>query len=306
MSSPSMYRHVPGSSGLFVRKALWFGPDHVLLVTSNVFSEQYRRFYFSDIQAFTAAEIENPARFYGWVLAVISGVLTFALASVGHAIWAMLTLIACGALIVFAVTRSEMRCTLKTQVSTERLPSIKTRDGARDFVAALRQEIEKAQGALPPGALGAHQHTTGTIAPPPLHAYRGGVHWATFALMFAVAALTPIRLTMPSAALSNFLAATHLSMVAVAVVAAVRQHGAALSRVVRTVIAITLAWSAASFLGEQLIVASSIQDAFRNPMAFQYWRDPVRDVAVANAIAYFSLGLVGVLALISQRETAPA
>ena len=305
MSSPSIYRHVPGSSGLFVRKTLWFGPDHVLMVTSNVFSEQYRRFYFSDIQAFAAAEIENPARFYGWVLSAIAGVLVFALASVGHGIWAVLMLMACGSLIAFAVTRPEMRCTLKTQVSTERLPSIKTRDGARGFVTALREEIEKAQGPLSPDAIGAHPHVAGSLAPPPLHAYRGGVHWATFALMFAVAALTPMRLTMPSAALADVLAATHLSMVAVAVVAAVKQHGAALSRVVRAVIAITLAWSAASFLGEQLIVATTIQDAFRNPMAFQYWRDPVRDVAVANAIAYFSLGAVGVFALMSQREAAP-
>jgi hypothetical protein len=109
MSSASIYRHVPGSAGLFVRKTLWFGPDHVLMVTSNVFTEQYRRFYFSDIQAFAAAEVETPARFYGWVLAAIAGVLFHSLASVGHAIWAVLCLMVCGSLIVFAVTRPEMR-----------------------------------------------------------------------------------------------------------------------------------------------------------------------------------------------------
>lgn len=300
----SPYRRVPGSAGFWARKRLWFGPDHVLLSTWNLFYEQYRRFYYSDIQAFCIAEIETPARFYGWVLAGITGALVFALALTDHPVWAVLCLIACASLTVFALTRPQVRCELKTLVSTEPLPSIKTRAGARAFLLMLEQEIEKAQGALPGEILAAHPHGGGPVAPPPLHSYSGGMHWAAFGLMLAVAAVTFLRYTLQSPGLANVLAATHLSLMAVTVIAAVKQHGAAINRAARLVIAFTLVWAAASYLTEQVIVATSIQEAFRNPMRFDYWRDPVRDVAVANAIAYVTLGLIGLFALLSEDRRA--
>jgi uncharacterized membrane protein YuzA (DUF378 family) len=160
--------------------------------------------------------------------------------------------------------------------------------------------VESVQGQLPADALAAHAHVPGALTPPPLQEYKGGVHWAAFALMFAVAAVTLLRFSLQSTALANVLGITHLSLVAMAVIAAVKQHGASISRVARIVIGVALTWAAASYVTEQVIVAATIQDALRNPMRFDYWRDPVRDVAVANAVAYLALGFVGVFALLSQ------
>lgn len=300
------YRRLPGSAGLISRKRLWMGPDHLLSVRSNVLSQEYRRFYFADIEALIIAEVENPARFYGAILSVIAVVLTLGLAVAAHTIIAVLCgLIAIG-LGVFTLTRPLMRCSLQTRVSRELLPSLKRLETARRVFGMLQSEIEKVQGGLPPESISGRSHVEGPILPPPLHAYKGSMHYATFAAMFAVVLLTPLRLNFPSTAIANMLAGTHIGMVILAIIAAMKQHGAAISRTARTVIAITLAWAAASFVTEQVIVASTIQAAFRNPMSFEYWRDPIWDVAIANAVAYAVFALIGIFSLISHNRPATA
>jgi hypothetical protein len=289
-----------------MRKHLWLGPDHILLVSSNVLSEEYRRFYFADIEAIVVAEIESPARFYGAVLSVIALVFTLGLAIADHTIAAVLSgLIGIG-LAVFTFTRPLVRCSLKTRVSRELLPSLKRPEPARQVMAMLRTEIEKVQGVLAPDPLSVQPHMEGPTVPPPLRPYNGGVHYATFAAMFAVVVLTPLRLTSTSVAIADTLAGTHIGMVVLAMIAAVKQHGTGIGRAARTVIALTLAWAATSFVTEQVIVASNIQAAFRNPMSFDLWSDPIRDVAVANAIAYAVFGLVGIFALLSHERPSPA
>src|ERR1700690_2887131 len=92
MNPGTPYRRLPGWSGLIMRKRLWLGPDHILLVSSKVLSEEYRRFYFADIEALVVAEIESPARFYGAVLSVIAVGFTLGLGIADHAI----TAVVCG------------------------------------------------------------------------------------------------------------------------------------------------------------------------------------------------------------------
>ena len=306
MTTAVPYRKLPGSSGLFLRKRLWLGPDHILLVTSNVLAQEYRRFYFNDIEALVIAEIENPARFYGALLSVIAIVLTLGLAVAGHVVTSVLCGLLAMGLGVFTLTRPSVRCALKTRVSREALPSLKRPETARRVIAMLKSEIEKVQGAVPVDALAAHPHVEGSTVPPPLSPYKGRMHYWAFAAMFAVALLTPAKLYSSSIPVANALAGVHIGMILLAVIAAVKQHGSEVSRVARTVIALTLAWAATSFVTEQVIVASTIQAAFKNPMGFDYWRDPIWDVAVANAIAYTVFGLVGLFALISHQRPARA
>src|SRR2546425_13007038 len=47
-------------SGLATSSSLWLGKDHLLNIDSNRFSEQYKRFYFRDIQAI--ATVRNKRR----------------------------------------------------------------------------------------------------------------------------------------------------------------------------------------------------------------------------------------------------
>src|ERR1700693_1356242 len=44
------------SIAVLSRTSLWLGPDHLLYVESNGYTETYKRFYFRDIQAFTVQQ----------------------------------------------------------------------------------------------------------------------------------------------------------------------------------------------------------------------------------------------------------
>ncbi len=303
MTAATPYKRLPGSAGLIFRQRLWLGPDHLLLVSSNVLAQEYRRFYFSDIQGLVIAEVENPARFYGLVLAAIAAAFTLGLLVADHYIWAVLCGLTGTGLLIFGLTRPLVQCALKTRVSTQHLSTLKSVEAAQKFSRALRTEIEKYQGPLPAEWLAAHPHVDGPTVPPALHPYKGGMHYAAFAAMFAVASLTPLRLNSHGGAIANVLAGTHIGMVLCAVIAAVKQHGSTISRVARAAIALALAWAAISYITEQVIVATDVQAAFRNPMGFDYWRDPIWDVAVANAVAYTVFGIIGIFALLSHRTT---
>jgi len=55
------YVRLPGRrSGLLRRETLWLGSDHLLLVRSTRFNEDYRRFYLADIEALVVQH--RPAR----------------------------------------------------------------------------------------------------------------------------------------------------------------------------------------------------------------------------------------------------
>jgi len=301
MTAAISYRKLPGAAGFIFRQRLWLGPDHILLVNSNALSQEYRRFYFGDIQGLVLAEVENAARFYGFVLSVIAFVFTLGLVAADHYIWAVLCGLTAASLLTFAWTRPSVHCVLKTRVSAQHLSTLKSAEAARKFASTLKAEIEKHQGPLPAEWVAAHPHVDGPTVPPALHPYKGGMHYAAFAAMFAVALLTPWRLHSHGGAVGNILAGTHIGMVLFAVIAAVKQHGSTISRVARVAIALTLAWAAVSYIGEQVIVATDVQAAFRNPMGFDYWRDPIWDVAIANAVAYSVFGIIGIFALLSHR-----
>jgi len=50
--TPQVYRKLPGARRTPLRKAtLWIAGDHILSIDSHRFSEEYKRYYFKDIQA---------------------------------------------------------------------------------------------------------------------------------------------------------------------------------------------------------------------------------------------------------------
>src|SRR5437867_8585041 len=49
---PQTYQKLPGARRTPLRKAtLWLAADHILSIDSHRFSEEYKRYYFKDIQA---------------------------------------------------------------------------------------------------------------------------------------------------------------------------------------------------------------------------------------------------------------
>lgn len=133
--------------------SLWLGKDHLLCIDTTGYTENYKRFYFRDIQAFVICKTN---RYQWW--AIVTGVM-----AVGCAIPAVLTSevvvryilgIMGGLFLLFffvnlALGPSSM-CQLQTAVHKEELPSLNRLRRARKVLDRLRPMIIATQGALSP------------------------------------------------------------------------------------------------------------------------------------------------------------
>lgn len=156
------YRKLPGHRRGFVHgSSVWVGPDHLLAVNSLRFREEYKRYYFRDIQAITIAKrprfhLSTRAAVIGYLWLMAFGVLfrfPHGAAIVGAAGIALV------ATWVYFSALCSCTCRIHTAVSQDRLPSIYRTWIAQRFLQAVEPQISAIQGALeqPPSDLEAVQ-----------------------------------------------------------------------------------------------------------------------------------------------------
>jgi hypothetical protein len=146
------YRKLPGARrGLIRGASVWAGPDHLLLVRSYRFREEYKRYYYRDVQAIAIA---NAPRFHistrslliGWLLLVVYAI--FASRGItAFIIWLSVQALLAVAWAVISGAFS-CRCRIYTAVSSDELPSVYRSWTARRFLAAVDPLISGLQGAL--------------------------------------------------------------------------------------------------------------------------------------------------------------
>jgi hypothetical protein len=135
---------------------LWLGRDHLLLVERGGFTENYKRFYFTDIQAVIQRRTSSAA-----IVSAVSGTL-----ALGFFAWALsvsnlpgrVTLWIVGGLCAmfcaFELWRGPTCVThIQTAVQTEQIPSWGRIRAARKCLAEIRPRLEEAQGAIPADVL---------------------------------------------------------------------------------------------------------------------------------------------------------
>lgn len=153
---PKLYRKLPGRGATLTHYVrLYEGTDHVLQVGSTGFTENYKRYYFGDIQSITVRKTyvgKAANAFLGATVAVFaipalftSEPVTWVLASL-----AALVAIGLGANIALGPT---CQCHIRTAVQQEKLPSLSRLRRARRVLDRLRPRITGAQGEIPPGLL---------------------------------------------------------------------------------------------------------------------------------------------------------
>jgi hypothetical protein len=138
--------------------SLWLGPDHLLCIDSTGFTENYKRFYFRDIQAVIVRKTDG---YKYWGLAW--GLLTLFFAasafltsdSVGRIV--LLSIAGFFALCMFLnfALGPTSACHVQTAVQNEPLPSIVRLRKARKVLNLLRPLIVTAQGELAPQEIAA-------------------------------------------------------------------------------------------------------------------------------------------------------
>jgi hypothetical protein len=152
---------------MFFGSSVWMGPDHLLLVKSQRFQEEYKRFYFRDVQAIAVADaprfhISSRAVALAalWLVAFAFCMLPgpssytvngFAYHPRASATWLWLTAAALVAAWAFISAKGSCVCRIYTAVSADPLPSVYRRWTAKKFLALVEPRIRDAQAALEGG-----------------------------------------------------------------------------------------------------------------------------------------------------------
>ena len=150
------YRRLPGKRrGIFRGASMWMGDDHLLLVNSYGFREEYKRFHLRDVQAIAVARaprfhISSRAVVIGafWLLAVWFGALLRPVT--GHSFLPYLWLLGGLLVVMWAIFSGvfSCRCRIYTAVSGDELPSVYRTWTARRFLAAVEPRIAQEQGVV--------------------------------------------------------------------------------------------------------------------------------------------------------------
>lgn len=160
------------------RSSLWLGDDHLLLVERNGFTENYKRFYFRDIQAFIIRA--NKVRMaWNWalgiiaalgLLAVISHVFNVRSFDAGAIAVVCVLSVICGLPLFFNnFFGTTCACHIRTAVQTEELPSLCRVPQTYKVFGKIRPLIAAAQGQINADEIPARMAETaqaGAVRPP--------------------------------------------------------------------------------------------------------------------------------------------
>ncbi len=129
---------------------LWRADDHILSVENHVFAEDYKRFYFRDIQAITVQKTKR-GRNWNIVLSAFAGLFLLLAIWVGGS-GALPLLVVSGTfllgLVINAWRGPTCTCKIFTQVQEETLPSLGRLKRAETVIPILRRKVESVQGKL--------------------------------------------------------------------------------------------------------------------------------------------------------------
>jgi hypothetical protein len=130
---------------------LWLGPDHLLQVESSGYTEEYKRFFYKDIQSLALCRTSRARNWSVFFLAMLGLGAVFALLSsseVARALWGIWITFFAICLMLNLLLGASASCTVSTAVQQEQLPSIKRLRKGRKVVTALRERVAAAQGLL--------------------------------------------------------------------------------------------------------------------------------------------------------------
>jgi hypothetical protein len=190
----------PTKRYLFGYSQLWQAPDHILLLISSQFAEDYKRFAFADIQSIVITE--SPSRVVAQIVMILTAVAWMCLWFVINIAFFKWTFLITGALaliwpVVDIARGPRCRCYLYTSVSKELLAPVSRMGIARRFLSTVRPQIESVQGVLSPEQLATTETPPWQPPPPELVGAPGYLPEFLFVVFLIDAALIWASLQFP-------------------------------------------------------------------------------------------------------------
>ncbi len=291
------YRRLPGSSlrtGFLtvrgIRQSLWLGDDHLLRISCSGYSEDYKRFYYHDIQAIITQKTERGVTLtvvFTSLAAITAAVFTpigIRTGRTAFVVGAILFGVFILSLAINLLLGPTCVCHLRTAVHMEPLRSLRRVRTARAAIRLLRPLVEQAQGGglttetLEAKAVEATQTTftearsraTAAHVPvPPVH-YDGKAHEMLFSMLVFDAALRCVDIYLDHLALLIVGNLLFLALFAFVLLALVRQHGTDITKQLRGLVWGTLVYLCVLFyisnFGMQIVAIDSAHpQVFRSP-----------------------------------------
>jgi hypothetical protein len=317
-SEISTYQRLPGKKKGFLigHHTLWQGSDHLLQIYSRFGVEDYKRYYFDDIQAIIARKT-GSGKIQNIVLAAITGLFClFAVISGGGWSFFNAAIAAAFALILLINVLRGPTCEtiLLTAVQAEKLHSLHRLKKTEPVMNRLRSIIERRQGRINPARYDQQPGSSqgprnersagGTTkhSPKGQKPERGRVHLFLFALLVADGLIAASGLMLTHVALTLLGSAVTMLLGICVVVALVKQQESTLKPPLRTLTWVALGYVCFSFIAGYIV---SMGIAFRHPEIlrnqwelFQLlssttpWESPL--IMTANIIAISGAAVIGI------------
>jgi hypothetical protein len=251
------------------------GDDHILAVDSNGFSEDYKRFYFSDIQAIITQRTRRGAT-WSIVLALIlacslMGALFLENERARIFFWVFSGTFSV-LLFINMLRGPTCICHVMTAVQEDQLPSLNRLRVARKVIGKLRLAIERVQGTLRLEEVSIDQkegiphptRSTGRLRQPYVRGQQirhdgGTLHLMAFALLLLDGILTAIDLLYHSSVIIGVSSVLTLIYCILIIIALVRQYESDIPGAVRKMTWASLGFICVSyFLGYILLMTTLV------------------------------------------------
>jgi hypothetical protein len=333
------YKRLPGKGrrrGGFLAvtrasSALWVGPDHLLCIEGTGYADEYKRFYYREIQGLIARKTARSlvVNILLGGFAALMVLLGFLIGGIGLPIFHSLSGI--GLLLLGINLWKGASCVthLRTAVQLHELPSLNRIKRLRRFMDLILPFIEQAQGRLTPeeiesGLAGLRVESSRpsrvAVRPPPIFvssSYNGRLHqWLFYGILafgFASGALSFSK----SVLLTGFFSVFSSVLFVLCLIALARQSGAALNHRVKMVAWSVLAYMVAltlfSFI---LMIVISVQEPEHIQTELDYLRamaemTPVDSpflmgMTIFAAGGGVALGMAGIASMRKRTGTVPA
>ena len=141
------YRRLPGARRRLLRKAtLWLSSDHILAVDSRRFTEEYKRYYFKDIQAIIVTQIATTTdRTIDLAVIIVLVFLAFVAWRIESRATAIITGLVLLGYLIHKALGPKCACHLITAVSSDKLPSLNRVRTAQKALRIIQPLVEQAQ-----------------------------------------------------------------------------------------------------------------------------------------------------------------
>jgi hypothetical protein len=304
-SEAPKYQRLPGKKKGFLigKHTLWLSSDHLLSRYSRFGVEDYKRFYFHDIQAIITRKSSMGA-IQNIIIGIFLGVFSW-LAASSEGGWFIFNGIVSGLMLIILLINWYRGPTcethLLTAVQTEKLLSLNRLKTAQRVMNQLRSLIENAQGrinpeilpqqsiAIPTNKKPQESPTRAIAALKPLRHEKGRAHLILYALLLLDGLIIASSFVYTHMVLTLLSTTCSLLMGICVIVALVKQHESNLKRSLKAITWTTLGYVCVSFFAGYI---ASVVLTFKHPEIWQSQWELFR--VISNTSPWESPLLMGV------------